>query len=445
VEEDKELGRVLELHDALRDVTQRWVRSEDWDEEEVQRLREETVLLNHKRYLRSIPAYRALAEDAGVDEEVTDVEVIKTDLMFATDIFKSYDPAFIDNADWEQMTAWLRTVYIGDLPGDYSSVKGLAEWIEKLTEAELNIMTSSGTSGQYSFVPRDPNTRMGLMMNSTLVFQPFFAKVLENISQYDAAIMNFKGGSAGVQAASNSIAGIVENSYCLYDMYMPADAVRILQRGPRNDEEKKFIEEFERVMTTEKDLRYEVMLDNVRESLKNGQKILMQSACYQLKELCTKAVEQGGVPLPEGSILLFGGGWKTFEGEKMGKAELLELIEAAFGLKGDSAIEGYSMIEMNTMMTCCSEARFHIPPLLEPIVFDEDLTPKPGAGHTGIFGFLDPFALSYPGFLISGDEIKLWHGQCPCGRKGYAIDGEIQRVAGKEVKGCGGIMASVKA
>ncbi len=445
MEEDKELGRVLEIHDALRAITQLWVRSEDWEEEKAERLREEAVLLNHKRYFRSIPAYRALAEDAGIDEDATDVDVIKTDLMFATDIFKSYDSTLIDDGDWQQMTVWLRTVYGGDLPGDYSNIKGLGEWIERLTEAELNIMTSSGTSGQYSFVPRDMNTRMGLLMNSALVFQPFFARVLESISEYDAAIMNFKGGSAGVQAASNSIANIVQNAYCLYDMAMPADAVRILQRGPRSDEEEKFLEEFERVMTTEKDLRYEVMLDNIRASVKNGQKILMQSACYQLKELCTKAVQQGGVTLPEGSVLLFGGGWKTFEGEKMAKAELLDLVDAAFGLKGESAVEGYSMIEMNTMMTCCSEARFHIPPLMEPIVFDEDLTPKPGAGQRGIFGFLDPFALSYPGFLISGDEINLWHGECPCGRKGYAIDGEIQRVAGKEVKGCGGIMASVKA
>jgi hypothetical protein len=443
--EDKELGRVLEIHDALREVTQAWVRSEDWDEEEAQRLREEAVLLNHKRYFRSIPAYRALAEDVGVDENVTDVEVIKADLMFATDIFKSYDPTLIDNADWQQMTVWLRTVFGGELPGDYSNIESLEEWLAKLMEAELNIMTSSGTSGQYSFVPRDMNTRMALMMNSALVFQPFFAKVLENISEYDAAILNFSSGSAGVQAASNSIGNIVQTAHYLYDMHMPADAVRVLQRGPKNDEERKFIEEFERVMTTEKDLRYEVMLDNIRASLKKGKKILMQGACYQLKELCTKAVEQGSVILPEGSILLFGGGWKTFEGEKMGKTELLQVIDAAFGLKGDSAIEGYSMIEMNTMMTCCSEARFHIPPLIEPIVLDEDLLPKPGAGHRGIFGFLDPFALSYPGFLISGDEINLWHGECSCGRKGYAIDGEIQRVAGKEVKGCGGVMASVKA
>lgn len=445
MEEDKELGRVLEIHDELREITRLWVQRKDWEEDKAQRLREEAVLLNHKRYFRRIPAYRTLAEDADLDEDITDVAVIKTDLMFATDVFKSYDPALIDNAEWQQMTVWLRTIFHNDLPGDYSTVKTLEEWLEKLKAAEINIMTSSGTSGQYSFVPRDNLTGMGLMINATIVFQPVFGRVLENISEYDAAILNFRSGSAGVQAASNSIANIVQNAYCLYDMHMPADAVRILQRGPRNDEERKFVEEFERVMRTEKDLRYEVMLDNIRKSVKSGQKVLMQGACYQLKELCTKAVQQGSVILPEGSVLLFGGGWKTFEGEKIGKAELLKLIEAAFGLKGDRAVEGYSMIEMNTMMTCCGEARFHIPPLMEPIVFGEDLMPKPGAGHTGIFGFLDPFALSYPGFLISGDQIDLWHGQCPCGRKGYAIDGEIRRVPGKEVKGCGGIMASVKA
>ncbi len=445
MDKDKEFGRLLEIHDELREITRAWVHGAEWDEEDARQLREEAILLNHKRYFRGIPAYRSLAEDGGVDEDISDIEIIKTELMLSVDIFKSYDPAFIDNADWQRMTEWLKTIYLGPLDGDYSKVKTLEEWIEILMTAELNIMTSSGTSGLYSFVPRDMNTRMGLTINSSITFQPVFGKVLENISEYDAAILNFKSGSAGVQAASSSIANIVQHSYFLYDMHMPAEAVRILQRGPRNDEEQKFIDEFNRVMTTEKDLRYEVMLDNIRQSVKKGQKILMQGTCYQLMELCRMSVKQGGMMLPEGSVLLFGGGWKSFEGERIGKADLLELINEAFGLKGDSAVEGYSMIEMNTMMTCCSEGRFHIPPLMEPVVFDEDLMPRDGADQTGIFGFLDPFALSYPGFLISGDQITLWHGPCACGRKGYAIDGEIQRVAGKEVKGCGGIMASVKA
>ncbi len=444
-EPDNELGRILNIHEKLREIAQGWVKSEDWDEDKARSLREEAVLLNHKRYFRGIPAYRALAEDAGIDETLSDVETIKIDLMLSTDIFKSYDPALIDSNDWQQMTHWLQTISIDELAGDYTQTKNLEDWLEAMMAAGINIMTSSGTSGMYSFVPRDMNTRMGLMANSAIVFQPAFAQVIENIGDYDAAILNFKSGSAGVQAASSSIANLVQNAYFLYDMHMPADAVRILQRGPKNDEEKEFLAEFDRVMTREKDLRYEIMLNNIRESVKNGQKLLIQGTCYQLMELCKTTVKQGSVILPEGSVVLFGGGWKSFEGEKIGKADLLKLIDDAFGLKGNSAVEGYSMIEMNTMMTCCSEARFHIPPFIEPIVFDEDLMPKDSADQTGIFGFLDPFALSYPGFLISGDQIKLWHGECACGRKGYAIDGEIQRVAGKEVKGCGGIMASVKA
>ena len=66
-------------------------------------------------------------------------------------------------------------------------------------------------------------------------------------------------------------------------------------------------------------------------------------------------------------------------------------------------------------------------------------------GRQRDFGFLDPFAICYPGFLITGDLVDLVFDECPCGRKGYALEGEIRRAPGKEVKGCGGIMASVKA
>ncbi len=441
---DNELDRLSEIHDELREITRLWNRGENWDEDKTRALREEAVLINHKRYIRNIPAYRILAEEVGVGEDLSDVEIIKTDLMSTTDIFKSYDPALIDNSDWQQMTEWLRSIYHKDIPGDFSKVKKLEEWLEKLLENGVNILTSSGTSGNYSFVPRDDLTRSELMNNSITVLQPVLG-LIQDLTQFDAALLSFKSGSAGVQAVSNGIANAVQNSYYLYDMHMPADAVRILQRGATNEEEQKFLDEFQRVMVTEKDIRYEVMLDNIRESIKNGRKILLQGVCFQLKELCTMAVRQGIVKLPEGSVLLFGGGWKTFEGEKIGKPELLKLIESAFGLKKDRAIEGYSMTEMNTMMTCCEEGRFHIPPLMEPMVFDEDLMPMQNQGNTGLYGFLDPFAMSYPGFLISGDQIDLWHGECVCGRKGYAIDGEIRRAPGKEVKGCGGIMASVKA
>ena len=61
-----------------------------------------------------------------------------------------------------------------------------------------------------------------------------------------------------------------------------------------------------------------------------------------------------------------------------------------------------------------------------------------------LHGFLDPLDISYPGFIISGDEIHFVDGECACGLSGPAVT-EIGRARHREVKGCGGIMASLAA
>jgi len=326
MEKDRELDRLLQIHDDLREMTKILGRNEDWGEEKARGLREEAALLNHRRYLRRIPSYRVLAGWSGMGE---DVEIIKTERMSTDDIFKSYDPIWIDKADWQQMTSWLRKLFHSEIPGDFTDVGTMEEWIQRLEEEEVHVVCSSGTSGDYSFVPRDPLTRQGAMLNVFSMYQSIFSDV--NVSEYNAAILSFRSTAIGIQSAGVEVAKVAHHATFLYDMEMPTDVVRILQKGPGNEEEQKRIE------------------------------------------------------------------------------------------------------------------RFHVPPLLEPLVFDESLMPLSGNDLKGIFGFLDPFALSYPGFLITGDQVELVYGDCPCGRKGYALKGEIRRAPGKEVKGCGGIMASVKA
>ena len=63
----------------------------------------------------------------------------------------------------------------------------------------------------------------------------------------------------------------------------------------------------------------------------------------------------------------------------------------------------------------------------------------------GMLAFLDPFALSYPGFLIAGDRATLDFGSCGCGRSGAFVEGEIERAPGAEVRGCGGVLGSILA
>jgi hypothetical protein len=79
------------------------------------------------------------------------------------------------------------------------------------------------------------------------------------------------------------------------------------------------------------------------------------------------------------------------------------------------------------------------------VVLDEALMGSVGTQGDGLLGFLDPFAMSYPGFVITGDVARLRRGSCPCGLAGWFIDREIQRAPGREVKGCGGVLASVTA
>jgi len=440
MEKDRDLDRLLQIYDDLREMTKICGRNEDWGEEKARGLREEAALLNHRRYLRRIPSYRVLADWSGMGE---DVEIIKTERMSTDDIFKSYDPIWIDKADWQQMTSWLRKLFHSEIPGDFTDVGTMEEWIQRLEEKEVHVVCSSGTSGDYSFVPRDPLTRQGAMVNVFSTYQSIFSDV--NVSEYNAAILSFRSTAIGIQSAGVEVAKVAHHATFLYDMEMPTDVVRILQKGPGNEEEQKRIERFQRIITEQKEDRYRRMLNSLRESAQEGRKVLVFGTPYQIKEICEMAAVHGSVNLPDGSILISGGGWKSFENERIDKAELLRRTEASLGLGAQSMMEGYTMTELNVMMICCGHQRFHVPPLLEPMVFDESLMPLSGNDLKGIFGFLDPFALSYPGFLITGDQVELVYGDCPCGRKGYALKGEIRRAPGKEVKGCGGIMASVKA
>jgi hypothetical protein len=59
-----------------------------------------------------------------------------------------------------------------------------------------------------------------------------------------------------------------------------------------------------------------------------------------------------------------------------------------------------------------------------------------GYGESGRFAFLDSAALSYPGFITTGDKVKLLE-HCPvCDRPGPVLEPEVKRVVGTEMRGC---------
>ena len=138
-----------------------------------------------------------------------------------------------------------------------------------------------------------------------------------------------------------------------------------------------------------------------------------------------------------------GGGWKSFENQRIAREDLLEYAQDRLGFQPDQMHEGYGQSESNCHFNRCIHGRFHATPLSVPMVLDanHDIMPNGGVGR---YAFVDPFISSYPGFVITGDETELVDETCPCGLSGPAIVGEVRRAKGQEIKGCGGVMAAAR-
>ena len=466
------LARLGPLHEELLKISQRWAARRAYSPDRARELRRETILLNHAHYRKRIRAYRELAEEEGVTD-LTEIGPILTRLMSTDDIFKSYRQAWLDDRDFPRMNRWLESLYDRPIEADVSDVTTIDEWIDRLTATELTPVYSSGTSGAFSFVPRDARgwqlftsapvsyltpllmerklvplfKRLLIVAVTRLISSDRFARWMRRVGlpDYDGILLNFRKGNMGIQLVGQELSGLFRNAYFLYEIDLMASALRCIARGPKNDEDRRLLERFHAETVGKKEENYARIADQIASSTRAGQKVFLFGAPYQLKELCELIASRGErIPLRKRSFILFGGGWKSFEGERISREDLVGILTDLFAVPGESIVEGYSMTEMNALMPRCDQGRFHVPPMLEPAVFDEALLPLEGSDQTGAFGFLDPFAVSYPGFIISGDNVRLVYEPCPCGLAGPAIL-DIARAPGREVKGCGGIMASVQA
>ena len=70
-----------------------------------------------------------------------------------------------------------------------------------------------------------------------------------------------------------------------------------------------------------------------------------------------------------------------------------------------------------------------------PLALDANLEPA-GYDEWGRFAFLDATAYSYPGFVMTGDRVRIRE-HCPvCDRPGPVLEPEIERLSSEEMRGC---------
>jgi phenylacetate-coenzyme A ligase PaaK-like adenylate-forming protein len=135
--------------------------------------------------------------------------------------------------------------------------------------------------------------------------------------------------------------------------------------------------------------------------------------------------------------VITGGGWKVHEQKRMPAEDFRKQVKEMLGINPEHCLDGYGMVEGNGWMIHCPEGHyFHIPhSYYHAMVLDEEFKPV-GFNEYGRFAFLDGTTYSYPGFIITGDRVRMLK-RCPvCDRPGPVFEPEVTRVAGKEMRGC---------
>jgi hypothetical protein len=459
-------------HESLLQAAMRWAAGSPFDSAGARQSRREVLLRNHRYYRSRIPLYRQIADRAGVGDDAP-FEALTHEMLLPDAIFKSYPQSLLDNADFAGMNEWLRTIFHDEVKEPVDGLENVDEWLARLDRSGIHLAYSSGTSGNLSFVPRDGYS-WWLFREGSLHYAPFlfarrrivgrvkgplatiagrtltparFRQIFSRLGfrDFDGVFLNFRGGNQGTQLVGQELARRVRNAHFLYPIDISATAIRALSRGRANQAEQARTDEFLDATIRRKEQNFERLISATRAAIDGGQRLIVFGAPFLVKDFCDRILA-GGKPmnLPPGSIVGYGGGWKTFAGEALSEPALLDLIERAIGVRKQFVVEAYSMTEIGAIMMKCEHGRFHVPPQLETVILDDALAPVEGDDITGILGVMDPFAVSYPGFLITGDNVRRNRTPCPCGLEGETIL-SISRAQGVEAKGCGGIMAAVDA
>ena len=459
------------LHLQLTTLAMRWAMSGSVNEDYARKLRFAAIRANHRHYYDNIPIYRRLADQAEVPRDA-DTAQVAAEMMSTDHIFKSYPQEYIDSKDYGAMNGWLRQVFDRPVEAEVDGVTSIDHWLACLAQNGIHTVFSSGTSGHISFVPRDAYTwsqLTGLGVSYIPLFQmrqgaarawertaartvarmlgpdgfgEFFRR--RGLRGFDGVFLSFSGGTQGTQVVGQTLARMVGRATFLFDLDLSATVVRALVRGPSDERERQLSDAFLDATVRRRTDNFRRVLAALRDSIAARRRTLLFGAPFMIKEFCEWLVAEGReVVLRPGSMLSHGGGWKSFEGDRIDEPAFLALIEQSLGVRPECVNEGYSMTEAQVVFPRCREGRFHVPPITETVIFDEALEPVTGDDIRGGFGFLDPYAACYPGFIITGDNVRRRAGGCPCGMDGVTIS-DIGRATGREVKGCGGIMAAMQ-
>ncbi len=352
-------------------------------------------------------------------------------------VFKQYPPG-------KDFAYWLETIFTGDLPKIV--IKGTNptydDVIDAFNAAGLAVMYSSGTSGRFTFIPRDQKT-----FNAA---EYAIAKSLTNMGELNAdhtyvltpspqKTNVFMGKATGIFSDVN------KGKDVQYAMDYEITVESLLRAMSGNQETKG--EVTSSVQSMMQQTRVDQIMQWVERYEKTNETIALIGPPFMLLLALNKLQKDGEhFDFGEQGLVITGGGWKVNENVRIPHEDFRRQVEDVLGIPETRCLDMYGMVEGNGIMVQCSEGHYlHVPyTYYKPLILDDDLMPT-GFYEWGRFAFLDATAQSYPGFIISGDRARMLE-HCPvCDRPGPVLEPEVQRASGEEVRGCAEVIQRVLA
>ena len=374
--------------------------------------------------------YRTFCQERGVSPgDITGPDDLELIPLIPDTFFKDY-PQDRDFA------LWLAHVYTGTLPRVV--IKGQSptfdEVVDAFNSAGMCVSYSSGTGGRHTFIPRDQRTFMAseyAVAKSVLAmgypdWDPSFHGYL--------LMPNPRKTNLYAGKVWTIIFDLLSDVQLAIDREITTDLLRLamLQQPGFKGRAAGY---FKR---RQSDRMVHEITDWLDRHQSSGEDFFMTGAPFIVSEVMTSLRKQGRTLDFNGrGAVLTGGGWKTNEGVRVSSEAFRGQVSEVLGIPPERCLDVYGMVEGNGWMVQCPEGHYlHAPySYFKPLVLGDDLKPV-GYGNWGRFAFLDGAALSYPGFVITGDMVRMLE-HCPvCDRPGPVLEPEIKRASGQDIRGC---------
>jgi hypothetical protein len=385
-----------------------------------------------------IPVLAKFVEAQGIGEVARLDDGAK--VLFNHDVYKSYPVSLLAKGQFDRLTKWLDRLTPYDLSGlDVSACKSIDDWLVLLREqSELDVATSSGTSGTMSFFPR---SKADYWIAATSIKVQLLQKFGEPVdwdafdSPRHALTPFYNDGHSTVARIPVYFKELFckgDDSllHCALPFKASADlmwlAARVRAAQAKGDGSKVDVPDslLARKGEWEK-LNREVpamQADFIKRLIPEltGERVIALGITAIARDGLAQGANLARAP---GSAVMGGGG---------GKGVVLpddyeQTICTFFGV--DRLNDGYGMTEQNGFMVSCEAGRFHIPPWATLFLLD----PESGAVlpreqvQAGRAAFFDMTHDGSWGGIVSGDRVEASYEPCPCGRSTVHLSRKIQR------------------